>query len=171
MQLASMAARVVSPTKRMFGRGSDLMRRTHGLEVRRKTVEYSELFVDGSGLVVDAENEEEEDPLQKIVAFQTFEGFWELERGLVGVVGLEKGNGNGKVDLPDVPEGLEARSWATILAITFLEVRMGEEKEVWEMVVEKARGWLVGVRVGEGEKVEGWWGLARELVGGGGGGK
>lgn len=168
MQLASMAA----PAKRMLNDESGSMRRTRRAEPSTDTADCSVRFIDDLG--VDAEVEEEEDPLQRIVALQTFEGFRELERELLVVVGVRgenwKRNGNGNGDLFDVPEGLEKRMWATFLAVTFLEVRMGGEREAWEMVVEKAKGWLVGVGVGEGEKVEGWWRLAKEFVGGGGGG-
>ncbi len=47
--------------------------------------------------------------------------------------------------------------WATILAVTFLEEKMDKEKEVWEMVAEKAKQWLAGASVEDGKVIQGWW--------------
>ncbi|MCJ1276511.1 hypothetical protein MMC21_004317 [Puttea exsequens] len=103
---------------------------------------------------------EETDPLQKLIALQTFAGFWELDTPLLDTVSVASQH--------KLPEGVLLRVWATILAITFLERKMGDEREAWEMVVDKAKGWMAGVGVEDGKAVVGWWEWARVLVVGGG---
>ena len=82
---------------------------------------------------MDAEAEES-GPLQKLIALQTFEDYWKLGARLLEVVGLSAQH--------KAPRGTDLKVWATVLAITFLERRMAGDKEIWVMVVEKARGWL-----------------------------
>jgi hypothetical protein len=99
---------------------------------------------------------EEKDSLQRLIALQTFEGFWEFDAPLLNVLAVS--------DKHKAPEGLDLRSWATILAITCLEKKMGAEREAWEMCADKARDWLAGVGVVDGQAAEGWWARAEELV-------
>ena len=99
---------------------------------------------------------EDKDPLQRLISLQTFEGFWELDAPLLNVVAVSEQH--------KVPEGLDLRSWATILAITYLEKEMGAEREAWEMCVDKARGWSAGVGVVDGKAAEKWWAWAEELI-------
>ena len=75
------------------------------------------------------------DRLQDLIALQTFEGFWELDDELAKVVFRYR--------CEQKPDGLSPKAWATILAITFLENDMAGEKGTWEMVVKKAREWLL----------------------------
>lgn len=96
---------------------------------------------------------DEADPLQKIIALQTFEGCWNLEAPLLDVVGLSAQH--------NVPQGVDSKVWATVLAITFLEEKMAGDKESWEMLVEKARAWLEGT---EERVFEGKWTLAKQLI-------
>ena len=100
---------------------------------------------------------EETNPLQEIIALQTFEGYWNLEIPLLDVVGLS-GQHSG-------PHGVDSKVWATVLAITFLEGKMAGDKESWEMLVEKARAWLDGTEKGG---FEGKWTLAKQLLMGAG---
>ncbi|KAL9636085.1 MAG: hypothetical protein Q9164_003048 [Protoblastenia rupestris] len=103
---------------------------------------------------------EETDPLQRIVELQAFAGYWAFDERLLETVGISGDN--------KVPDGLEKMEvWGTILAIVFLEVKVAEEREAWEMVVEKGRMWLEGEGVDENDgQVKGWWERARELLGG-----
>ena len=106
-----------------------------------------------------SEDEEETDPLQKLIALQTFDGCWHLEDSLLDIVGVS-GQHHG-------PAGVNATIWATMLAITFLERKMGVEQEAWDMVVEKARGWLGQASAGEIENAEdakALWKLAEGLI-------
>jgi len=79
------------------------------------------------------------DPLDKIVALQTFQGWWKLGDGLLGILELSRVEAEKRV-LGDV----SAKVWATVLAIRFLEERLSDREDAWELVVEKARGWLSG---------------------------
>lgn len=57
------------------------------------------------------------------------------------------------VDVEDLELGLDVEDCVTVLVIAWLEVVMGEEEDVWQMVVEKARGALEG-KVDGSEVVE-----------------
>ena len=108
----------------------------------------------------DTPAEEETSTLQKLIALQTFEGYWDFSPSLLDIINISPDNHK-------PPEGLHMRLWATMLAVVFLERKMAAEKEMWEMVGEKARGWLSGSMGLESErKVEGWWIDAGVLVGG-----
>ena len=96
---------------------------------------------------------EETDPLQKIIALQTFEGYWKLDAQLLEVMGLSAEH--------KPPQDVDAKLWATALAITFLEGKMAGDQEAWVMVVEKARGWLKDNK--EGVVAEQWT-LAKQLI-------
>ena len=99
---------------------------------------------------------EETSPLQKIVALQNFEGYWNLDGPLLEIMGLSVQH--------DVPPGLDLKVWATLLAITFLEGKMARDKESWEMVVEKGRDWLKDQQEGEEGLFKEKWTLVEHLV-------
>ena len=99
---------------------------------------------------------EETDPLQKIIALQTFEGYWNLDAPLLEVVGLSAQH--------KAPQGVDSKVWAAMLAITFLEGKMAGDEEVWEMVVDKARGWLKDVEKGQEGVSDEMWTLAERLI-------
>ena len=82
-----------------------------------------------------------DDPLDQIISLQNFQGFWELEQALLDACGIKK-----RASATDSSQ----RIAATILAIKFLERKMAGEKDTWELIVEKAKGWLDS----EGVKVE-----------------
>lgn len=101
---------------------------------------------------VDTEGEET-DPLHKIIALQTFEGYWNLNAPLLEIVSLSAQH--------KAPHGVDPKMWATVLAITFLEGKMASEKEVWNMVVDKARAWLEDTEEGGFEDK---WTLAEHVI-------
>ncbi|KAK3824893.1 MAG: LOW QUALITY PROTEIN: von Willebrand domain-containing protein [Benniella sp.] len=73
-----------------------------------------------------------------IVGLQTFEGYWEWQESLLSCVG---------VDPVLAAEAVKKHGWdlrvaATALAIVFLEKKKIDEKDAWELVVEKAKGWM-----------------------------
>ena len=100
--------------------------------------------------------DEVDDPLQKIIALQTFEGYWNLDAPLLEVVGLSAQH--------KAPQGVDLKVWAAVLAVTFLERKMAGDKEAWEMVVEKARGWLEDVEKGQKGVSEEMWTIAEQLI-------
>lgn len=73
-----------------------------------------------------------------LMDLQTFEGFWEWQESLFSFVG---------VDLKLATELVKEHGWdfriaATAFAIIFLEEKQAKEKDTWELVVEKAKGWM-----------------------------
>ena len=104
---------------------------------------------------MDAEAEES-DPLQKLITLQTFEGCWNMDARLLEVVGFSAQH--------KAPQDTDSKVWATVLAITFLERRMAGDKEVWVMVVTKARGWLKDMEGRENRGLEDEWTLAKQLI-------
>lgn len=73
-----------------------------------------------------------------VIELQDFEGWWEHSKALSTILEIE------------VPRA-RTKEWVTMLVVRWLEVRMKAEAEVWELVVEKARTWLEGQVMGEGE--------------------
>jgi len=101
----------------------------------------------------------ETDSLHQIIALQSFEGSWELDDPLLLVLKLSRVDAES-----DVLVKIRNTVWATVLAIWFLEKKMGDQKDAWELVVEKARGWLDGEGV-EKEVVEKLFEAAQGLIG------
>jgi len=77
--------------------------------------------------------------MHRLIGLQTFSGAWPLSDELLTVVGVDK-SAVGLEDLDDA-------SRATALAVAFLEMKVSDKCDVWEMVVAKARAWL-GKHVG-----------------------
>ncbi|KAL2047364.1 hypothetical protein N7G274_001385 [Stereocaulon virgatum] len=125
-------------------------------EFEEDAVDFEEKAVDDAKEDTEETAPKEKDPLQRLFALQTFEGFWEFNAPLLNIVAVPTKH--------QMPEGLDLRSWATILAMTHLEKKMGAEKEAWEMCVDKARGWLAGVGVANGKAAQGWWAWAEKLI-------
>jgi hypothetical protein len=76
------------------------------------------------------------DPLQALIETQTFEGFWEWTRELCTVLGVDKTAVESKVT------GFDTKVLATALAVHYFEAKLSKDKDSWEMIVEKAKGWL-----------------------------
>ena len=94
------------------------------------------------------------DPLHGLIGLQTFSGAWEWNDELLAIVMPE-----GKKLEFDAAFVLE-QVMATSLAVAYMEARLADSKDVWEMVVEKAKTWLgsqVGADVVDGlvEKAKG----------------
>ncbi|KAF2110839.1 von Willebrand factor type A domain-containing protein [Lophiotrema nucula] len=84
----------------------------------------------------------DDEKLDTLIALQTFEGYWEWTAELFETIGVAEADAaratsSGKVSCP----------LATALAIAFFEEKLGGKKGSWELVVEKAKGWL-GEKVG-----------------------
>ena len=76
-----------------------------------------------------------------IIGMQDFEGAWEYSDELVKILEVNVGK-----------EIHITKEWVTTLVIRWLEDKMQGEKDVWELVVEKARAWLQGQGMEEGMK-------------------
>jgi hypothetical protein len=74
-----------------------------------------------------------------IIALQTFEGSWPGDNEEVTkIMGIARDVVVGKL-------GVEKGVWITALVVKWLEIKCAEEEGTWELVVEKARGWLQGL--------------------------
>lgn len=102
--------------------------------------------------------------LYSLISLQTFAGFWELNDELVNTLGIPKeklglenraavGEGEGEGANNDNDKN-KLNVWVTLLVVRFLETYMQAEKDVWELVVEKARGWLVERKLADGVESE-----------------
>ncbi|KAK3824897.1 MAG: von Willebrand factor type A domain-containing protein [Benniella sp.] len=73
-----------------------------------------------------------------IVGLQTFEGYWEWQESLLFRIGVDPVLATEAVK----KHGWDLRVAATALTIVFLEKKKIDEKDAWELVVEKAKGWM-----------------------------
>ena len=164
-QLASKAPRKTAPST--GGVRPPMRKKPGGVRKRIPPSKGPSAIITASPSIVNVsptsiqKSEETNDPVQRLIAIQTFEGFWEFDVALLNVIGIFSNKHK-------VPEDLHLRLWATILAVTFLEKKMPEQEEVWEMVATKAKGWLesVGVKaLDEDENARKWWEGAMQLLG------
>lgn len=78
--------------------------------------------------------------LHKLIALQFFTGAWMWNDELLELLGLDKD----KVDAQALRGQGDNNVPATVLVVAFLEVKLWEKREVWEMVVQKAKAWMQG---------------------------
>lgn len=78
------------------------------------------------------------DPLTALISLQTFSGSFPSSEQLFRVVGVDQK----KVDEAAKKAGVSAEVISTVLAILFFERQLKDQEESWELVVEKARGWV-----------------------------
>ncbi|CAJ0544609.1 Ff.00g037020.m01.CDS01 [Fusarium sp. VM40] len=82
-------------------------------------------------------------PLQALTTLQTFSGSWSWSADLERVLGFTAETIS-KIELPAVVrDHTEKESiLATACAVLFFKKKLMDEKDTWEMLVEKAEGWL-----------------------------
>lgn len=93
--------------------------------------------------------------MQRLIALQSFAGSWSVSEDFLAIVShgaktkIAKSDVNKLVkkaltnqSYEDWVDDLDDTDCATVLAIAWLETVMKEESDVWEMVVDKARGTL-----------------------------
>jgi hypothetical protein len=83
-----------------------------------------------------------EDRMHMLIALQEFDGSWKWESQLWTVLGMDEVKLESICKLAGVVDDGKIR--ATIAAVAFLQTKARAEEEVWEMLVEKAMGWLNG---------------------------
>ncbi|KAF9358073.1 hypothetical protein BGX26_002546 [Mortierella sp. AD094] len=120
---------------------------------KKKTVNYFldlEAEVDDFCDDDDEDDEEEEEnvvattlrlngsKLDILIDLQTFQGPWNWDQMLFKCIGVTA------TDAEKVAKdnGWDEKVVATALAILFFEKKLAEDKDTWELVVDKARGWL-----------------------------
>jgi von Willebrand factor type A domain/Vault protein inter-alpha-trypsin domain len=89
----------------------------------------------------------DEEKMHELISLQAFDGSWNLTDRLFNVLGI------GQEKAKSLLAGLEGTVIATVLAVAFLEGIMAAEEGIWEMVVEKAKGWL-DIKTGDGKNVD-----------------
>jgi hypothetical protein len=97
------------------------------------------------------------DPLQTLIELQTFEGYWSLDEKLCRAIGTKIETASQTAQR----QGVDAKVVATALAVHFLTTKLKNEEESWELVVEKAKGWLEMNGCDEGSAV---WKVVAGLV-------
>jgi hypothetical protein len=94
-----------------------------------------------------------EDRMHALIALQEFDGSWKWESQLLTVLGMDEAKLKSICKLAGVLD--DGKIQATIVAVAFLQTKARAEEEVWEMIVEKAMGWLNGkVDTGQLKKVK-----------------
>jgi hypothetical protein len=94
-----------------------------------------------------------EDRMHALIALQEFDGSWKWESQLLTVLGMDEAKLKSICKLAGVLD--DGKIQATIVAVAFLQTKARAEEEVWEMIVEKAMGWLNGkVDAGQLKKVK-----------------
>ncbi|EXJ82585.1 hypothetical protein A1O3_06398 [Capronia epimyces CBS 606.96] len=95
--------------------------------------------------------------MRKIIDLQEFDGSWHISGTLLRLLGvtdeqvtslnLDWNGTTGNANVPERPAGdedarLELPLKATALAVAWFRAKAANEEDVWELVVEKALGWL-----------------------------
>lgn len=104
------------------------------------------------------------DTLQVIASGQNFSGNWSFSNDLESVVGIAAAEARKAVDEAGLKHtGGNDDVLATAIAIAFLRIKLGDQKDAWEMMVDKAVMWMEE-QVGEGE-VDKWIKAMSSLLG------
>ncbi|KAJ4315785.1 hypothetical protein N0V84_008189 [Fusarium piperis] len=84
-----------------------------------------------------------ETALKTLITLQTFSGSWSWSRELEGVLGV-KAKELAKMSLPTAVANHKQKDdiVATACAVVFFKSKLKSEEDTWEMLVEKAEGWL-----------------------------
>ncbi|RDL38783.1 uncharacterized protein BP5553_03123 [Venustampulla echinocandica] len=84
---------------------------------------------------VDSTGREPLEKLHSIIALQDFDGSWPVDKAEISrILGFDVGEN---------PQGGNKSPWVTVVMVCYLEKKLADEKDTWELVVEKARAWLV----------------------------
>ncbi|KAL8777663.1 MAG: hypothetical protein Q9213_007762 [Squamulea squamosa] len=91
--------------------------------------------------------ETDNDKVHAVIEMQDFEGWWEQNAQLLEIMGVSI-------------NGQQSKVWTTVLVMKWLDTKMTAEKDVWELVVEKAKSWLEDQGLGTEKLVE----IEKEVV-------
>ncbi|KAJ9605425.1 hypothetical protein H2200_010082 [Cladophialophora chaetospira] len=110
----------------------------------------------GGNMDVDVQSLPDSEKMHKIIDLQEFDGSWQVSDKLLELLGVSEEQFSSLNVHVDLAASNKAHK-ATALAIAWLRAKVAGEEDVWEMVVEKALGWLVvetGGEVGAEEAVK-----------------
>lgn len=102
--------------------------------------------IDYVALIVDWSLKSFTEKVARLIELQTFDGSWAESEEIASILGFKVG--------VDSKEGVDKGVWITLLVVKWFEIMATEEEGVWEMLVEKARGWLEGCGVMNVEELE-----------------
>lgn len=88
--------------------------------------------------------------LHLLIALQTFEGYWEWNAKLFQALGLDAQTIEGKIqaasshilNIEPQHEPIPASILATTLALIFLRKKAADDKDIWELISDKAQSWM-----------------------------
>lgn len=164
----------ISSTDRMSSSGFTERRKSAGLPRTREapspTLSAAPTFPAPASFTTDTPDETVTlsalDNMQALISLQNFTGSWSMSDRLMDIIShgakTKFSSSNVKEIVTDAiavksssrwVDDLTDDDWATVVAIAWLEELMKDEKDVWEMVVEKARGYLEG-RVDGSDEVD-----------------
>lgn len=93
-----------------------------------------------------------ETSLQRLVRLQDFSGYWEGTADVLGIIGLSEKD---LTDMVDRTDGSDRAAITTVAVLAFLRKQMASEKEVWDLMDDKAFSWLQSQKAfGTEDKVE-----------------
>jgi hypothetical protein len=84
--------------------------------------------------------------LDILIKLQSFQGYWHWDTLTFDVLRVSMQD----ADMAQNESGWGRTKWITALVVAFFEEKLEEERGSWELVVEKAKGWLVEQLGGEG---------------------
>ena len=100
--------------------------------------------------------------LPRIISLQLASGAWKLSAELAGLLGHSMEEL--KVACPAACEGELELVWATVLVLAYLEKKLLELKDEWELIAMKAKNWLKKQHVPEGHSTESFLEKAKTVV-------
>ena len=100
--------------------------------------------------------------LPRIITLQLASGAWKLSAELAGLLGHSMEEL--KVACPAACEGELELVWATVLVLAYLEKKLLELKDEWELIAMKAKNWLKKQHVPEGHSTESFLEKAKTVV-------
>ena len=88
-----------------------------------------------------AQRDERRARMHALIARQRADGSWELDEDLADIVGVPLGALVSEIGASSVEHEVR-RAWATALAIAWLQLRVADMEVEWQLLADKARGWL-----------------------------
>ena len=92
----------------------------------------------------ESEPQKPEDPLQSLAALQSFVGSWEWSDKLEQTLGTEKRAAEGAAKSGGAGEEIGESVLATACVVVYLQKKLADDKDSWEMISDKAVDWLNG---------------------------
>ncbi|KAL9038361.1 MAG: hypothetical protein Q9180_003187, partial [Flavoplaca navasiana] len=141
---ADMAKMVLTSDKRFSTRRSGGMHGLHGLHRLHRFFSGTR-GRDTDTLASKPHASTPNEKVHSVISLQDFEGWWSRSEQLYSIMGVSM-----------TPNSKRDDKWVTALVLKWLDVKMVAEKDVWELVAEKAKSWLdsLGLREDELKRIE-----------------